>query len=56
VPAVPALLPALRGVSDEWLASKRTREKRFSLGAFDEGYLARCPLALVRVGERIAGW
>ena len=43
-------------VSEEWLRSKRTREKRFSLGAFDEDYLARCPLAVVRHGGRIAAF
>jgi phosphatidylglycerol lysyltransferase len=54
--AVGPLLPELRAVSDEWLRSKRTREKRFSLGAFDEDYLARCPLAVVRHAERIAAF
>ena len=54
--AVPALLPELRAISEEWIRSKRTREKRFSLGAFDEDYLARCPLAVVRHGGRIAAF
>jgi phosphatidylglycerol lysyltransferase len=53
VEAVPALLPELRAVSDAWLAEKRTREKGFSLGFFDEPYLARFPVALVRREERI---
>ena len=43
---VPALLPALRRVSDEWLATKRAREKGFSLGYFDEAYLAHFPVAV----------
>ncbi len=48
-PGAPAaLLAGLRGLSDDWLAGKQAREKRFSLGWFDEAYLARCPLALVR--------
>lgn len=49
VPAVrvPALLPRLRTVSDDWLASKRVREKGFSLGFFDEHYLRRFPVAVV---------
>jgi len=53
VPAeqVPPLLPELRRVSDAWLASKHTREKRFSLGRFDEQYVSRFPVAVVR-GER----
>ena len=46
--AVPALLPELAAVSDTWLREKRTREKRFSLGRFDPGYLAHCPVAVVR--------
>ena len=45
---VPALMPQLRTVSDEWLSDKRTREKGFSLGFFDEQYLAHCPVALLR--------
>ncbi len=46
--AVPALLPELRRVSDAWLAEKRTREKGFSLGYFEERYLCEGPVALAR--------
>jgi phosphatidylglycerol lysyltransferase len=46
--AVEPLLPELREVSDAWLQLRRTREKGFSLGHFDEDYLRRCPLALLR--------
>ena len=42
------LLPELREVSDAWLAGKRAREKRFSLGRFDEAYVRRFPVAVVR--------
>jgi phosphatidylglycerol lysyltransferase len=45
---VPAILPELRAVSDAWLADKKTSEKRFSLGFFDEGYLANFDCAVVR--------
>ena len=45
---VAALLPELRRVSDQWLASKNAREKGFSLGSFDEAYVARYPQALVK--------
>ena len=38
----------LRRVSDEWLAAKRAREKRFSLGAFSPEYLRHFPIAVVR--------
>jgi len=50
---VPVLLPALREVSDEWLALKGTSEKGFSLGFFDEGYLRRFPVAILTVGGRV---
>ncbi|HEX4936068.1 MAG TPA: bifunctional lysylphosphatidylglycerol flippase/synthetase MprF, partial [Gemmatimonadaceae bacterium] len=58
VPAdqVPPLLPALRAISDEWLAAKATRETGFSLGRFDEAYLARFPHALIRVEGRIVAF
>lgn len=54
--AVPALLGELRQVSDDWLTAKSTREKRFSLGRFDEAYLARFPMGVVRVGDRIVAF
>lgn len=53
---VPALLPALGAVSDTWLREKRTREKGFSLGNFDPGYLVQCPIALVRWKGEIAAF
>ncbi|HEY0779450.1 MAG TPA: bifunctional lysylphosphatidylglycerol flippase/synthetase MprF, partial [Gemmatirosa sp.] len=52
---VPALLPELRRVSDAWLASKRVREKGFSLGYFDEPYLRHFPLALIRAPHHDGG-
>jgi phosphatidylglycerol lysyltransferase len=48
-----SLLPELRQVSDAWLAHKRTREKGFSLGRFDERYLAHFPVAVVRQRESV---
>jgi phosphatidylglycerol lysyltransferase len=50
VPAerVTDLLPRLQPISDAWLASKSTAEKRFSVGAFSPQYLSQFPLALVR--------
>jgi len=55
VPAeqVEPLLPELRRVSDAWLESKHTREKHFSLGRFDEAYVRRFPVAVVRGKGRI---
>ena len=45
---VAPLLPALRKISDAWLADKSTAEKRFSVGAFTERYVCNFPIALVR--------
>ncbi|HEV2271011.1 MAG TPA: bifunctional lysylphosphatidylglycerol flippase/synthetase MprF [Steroidobacteraceae bacterium] len=42
------LLPDLQRVSDAWLASKATGEKRFSVGYFSAQYLRNFPLAVVR--------
>ena len=53
---VPALMPELRAVSDAWLASKSAREKGFSLGRFDPGYLARFPVAIVRKGPELVAF
>jgi phosphatidylglycerol lysyltransferase len=54
--AVETLLPELQDISDEWLHAKNTREKGFSLGGFDPGYLKRLPMALVRQGDHIAAF
>lgn len=48
-----ALWAELRAVSDAWLADHGGKEKAFSLGAFNPGYLQRHPLAVARVGGRI---
>jgi phosphatidylglycerol lysyltransferase len=50
VPAarVEEILAEMKAVSDAWLASKDTAEKGFSLGFFDEAYLRRFPVAVVR--------
>lgn len=53
---VPTLLPELRTVSDAWLASKHTREKRFSLGCFDEDYLENFSVGAVRQNGRITAF
>ncbi|HUL77247.1 MAG TPA: bifunctional lysylphosphatidylglycerol flippase/synthetase MprF, partial [Vicinamibacteria bacterium] len=50
---VSSLLPELRVVSDEWLAAHRAAEKGFSLGSFDERYLARFPAALLEKDGRV---
>jgi phosphatidylglycerol lysyltransferase len=53
---VEAVLPELRAVSDEWLASKNVREKGFSVGSFHEPYLRRTPVGVARQGGRISGF
>jgi len=54
--AVARLLPELRAVSDAWLSDRKTAEKGFSMGRFEEGYLTRFPVAVVRQGERIVAF
>ncbi|HVW68199.1 MAG TPA: bifunctional lysylphosphatidylglycerol flippase/synthetase MprF, partial [Steroidobacteraceae bacterium] len=41
------ILPTLQQLSDSWLSSKSTSEKRFSVGAFSPEYLRYFPIALV---------
>jgi phosphatidylglycerol lysyltransferase len=45
---LPAIMPALRKISDAWLTEKSTAEKRFSVGAFSEKYVSNFPVAVVR--------
>ncbi|WP_369348060.1 bifunctional lysylphosphatidylglycerol flippase/synthetase MprF [Stenotrophomonas sp. JAG2] len=53
---VPALLPALSVVSQQWLDDKAGDEKGFSLGSFDAAYLSRFPVALVEAEGRIVAF
>jgi phosphatidylglycerol lysyltransferase len=53
---IPALMPDVERISQDWLRTKNTREKGFSLGFFDQGYLRRLPLALVRKGGAIVAF
>lgn len=50
---VGANLDALRAVSDAWVAEHKVREKRFSLGAFEDDYLRSQPVAVLRQEGRI---
>ncbi|MFV0383365.1 bifunctional lysylphosphatidylglycerol flippase/synthetase MprF [Paracoccus sp. (in: a-proteobacteria)] len=50
-PHDPALLRRMQAVSDEWLTTKKSHEKGFSVGRFDAGWLNRWPLALVWLGK-----
>lgn len=53
---VAGVLDELEAISNDWLSSKRVREKRFSLGFFDRAYLERLPVALVRQSGRIVAF
>ncbi len=53
---VGAFMPALRAVSDAWLAEKNAAEKRFSLGFFDERYLMNFDCGVVRRGGAIVAF
>jgi phosphatidylglycerol lysyltransferase len=50
---VPAVMGQLRAVSDDWLSAKASAEKGFSLGFFDEAYLARFPVGVIEAAGRI---
>ncbi|PZR00135.1 MAG: bifunctional lysylphosphatidylglycerol flippase/synthetase MprF [Cereibacter sphaeroides] len=50
------LLTELAAISDEWLVTKKTREKRFSVGRFDRDWLARWPMILVRHQGRVVAF
>jgi phosphatidylglycerol lysyltransferase len=53
---VPAIAAQLRAVSDDWLAAKAGAEKGFSLGFFDEQYLAHFPIAAIERDGRIVAF
>ncbi|MGE5362364.1 MAG: bifunctional lysylphosphatidylglycerol flippase/synthetase MprF [Bacteroidales bacterium] len=41
------LLPQLGEISNDWLQAKGVRERQFSIGFFDEAYLALFPIAVI---------
>lgn len=47
------VLHELQEVSDEWLSSRHTAEMRFSVGWFDESYLNRCPVVIVKTADGV---
>ena len=53
---VESVMPQLRNVSDDWLAAKSSAEKGFSLGFFDEAYVARFPVAVIERAGRIVAF
>jgi phosphatidylglycerol lysyltransferase len=44
---IPPVMPELSAISSAWLEAKRTSERQFSIGFFDETYLRRFPCAIV---------
>ncbi|RYC12127.1 bifunctional lysylphosphatidylglycerol flippase/synthetase MprF [Ciceribacter ferrooxidans] len=55
-PDVPPILGELKAISDAWLAHHNTREKSFSLGAFDPGYVLTQPVAILTKDDRIVAF
>ncbi len=56
VTGVAAILGELEAVSDAWLAVHKTREKGFSLGAFEPDYILSQPVAVLRQRGRIVAF
>ncbi len=52
----PGVVDDLATVSDAWLAHHKTREKGFSLGAFDRDYVCSQPVAILRRENRIVAF
>jgi phosphatidylglycerol lysyltransferase len=50
------LLPELRAISDGWLSAKQAREKGFSLGRFDDRFLARGPVGIARFQGKLVAF
>jgi phosphatidylglycerol lysyltransferase len=53
---VAGAMTELKSVSDRWLAHHETREKGFSLGSFEEHYVASQPVAVLRKDGRIVAF
>lgn len=53
---VDAIMEELRAVSDSWLEQHDTREKTFSLGAFDPDYIRSQPVAILRQKGRMVAF
>lgn len=53
---ISSFLPEFHKISDAWLAMKNTRERGFSLGFFDEGYLKHFSAGIVRHGGKIVAF
>jgi phosphatidylglycerol lysyltransferase len=54
-PLSSGLLHNLASISDEWLMTVRSSERRFSIGWFDEAYLRGGAVAIVKTRENLIG-
>jgi len=50
------IVAELRDISDDWLVAKQAREKGFSLGRFDERFLARGPVGIARFNGKLVAF
>ncbi|MDX3924338.1 MAG: bifunctional lysylphosphatidylglycerol flippase/synthetase MprF [Shinella sp.] len=55
-PQVAEAIDDLKAVSDAWLTHHNTREKSFSLGAFDPDYIRSQPVAILRKDDGIVAF
>jgi phosphatidylglycerol lysyltransferase len=53
---IDAILPQLKGISDEWLSARGSREKGFSLGFWNERYLRSTTIVVVKRDEEIVAF
>lgn len=53
---VPAIMDELGAISDTWLSHHNAKEKGFSLGTFQRGYVASHPVAVIRLDGRIVAF
>jgi phosphatidylglycerol lysyltransferase len=53
---VHTIMPELKQISDAWLGHHAGGEKGFSMGGFEERYVAEFPVALVRVEDKIVAF
>ena len=54
--ALHAILAELRAISDDWLVKKQARETGFSLGRFDERFLALGPVGIARLNGKMVAF
>lgn len=53
---IPAHSQELKSISDAWLETKNTKEKSFSMGNFNIGYLSNFSLAIIKKGVQIVAF